>query len=106
MHASPYAVFPTYESESFNVTSPPPLHEVEIVVPATVKEENESDESNDENYYEHDFEDPNWYLPSNVDTFTREDVKDDTLFLEESESVFNDAQKKVLVPCYSRGMGG
>ena len=23
-----------------------------------------------------------------------------------SESVFNDAQKKVLVPCYSRGMGG
>ena len=85
MHASPYAVFPTYEGESLNVTLPPPLHEVKIVAPATVKEENGSDESDNDNDYENDFEDPNWYLQPNVDGFTSEDVKDDTLFLEETE---------------------
>ena len=51
----------------------------------SVKEENESDESDNDNDYENDFEDPNWYLPPNVDGFTSEDVKDDTLFLEETE---------------------
>ena len=79
MHASPYVVFPTSEDESFNVTSPPPLHEVEIVISVTVKEENEIDEIGDDiDYEDDDFEDPSWNLPPNVYCFTREDVKDDT----------------------------
>ena len=86
MHAPSYVVFPTYEDNRFNVTSPPPLHEVEIFIPVTVKEENESDESDGDNEYEDDdFEDPNWHLPPNVDHFTRENVKDDTLFEEVSK---------------------
>ena len=96
MHAPPYVVFPTYEDNRFNVTSPPPLHEVEIFIPATVKEENESDESDGDNEYEDDdFEDPNWHLPPNVDHFTRENVKDDTLFGESKEDCSTpDSEKK------------
>ena len=76
-----------------------PLHEVEIVIPATVKEENESDESDGDNEYEDDdFEDPNWHLPSNVDHFTRENVKDDTLFEEVSKKDCStpDSEKKYV----------
>ena len=100
MHAPSYVVFPAYEGDRFNVTLPPPLHEVKIVVHATVKEENESDESDDDNDYEDDdIEDPNWYLLSNVNSFAREDVKDDTLFEEETEKYCGtpDSENKYVV---------
>ena len=69
---------------------------MEIFIPAIVKEENESDESDGDNEYEDDeFEDPNWHLPPNVDHFTKENVKDDTLFGESKEDCSTpDSEKK------------
>ncbi|XP_022797740.1 THAP domain-containing protein 5-like [Stylophora pistillata] len=100
MHAPPYELFPTYEDDSFSVTSQPPLPEVEVVIPNTVTEGNETDKSEDDNDYEDDyFKDPNWHLPPNVNSFTREDVKDDTLFEEESKRdyITPDSEKKSVV---------
>lgn len=84
----------------FSVTSWPPLPEVEVVIPNTVTKENEMDESDDDSDYEDDdFEDPNWHLPLHVNSFTREDVKDDTLFEEESKRdyITPDSEKKSVV---------
>ena len=54
MQPPPYVIFPTYEDDSFNAISPPPLYEVEVVLKTTTEDDesvvgNESgDDSNDE----------------------------------------------------------
>ena len=74
MHAPPHVIFPTYEDDNFNATSPPPLHEAEV----TTINDNVDGGSEDESgsiYGNDDDEDldPNWQLPNDKKFITKDD---------------------------------
>ena len=64
--APPHVIFPTYEDDNFNATSPPPLHEVEVT---TINDnvDGASDDESGSNYGDDDYEDldPSWLLTDN-----------------------------------------
>ena len=70
----PYVIFPTYEDDSFNATSPPPLYEVEVVLRTNTEEDeivfgNENgDDSGDNNNN------------NNKDLYSAKSVKSKVLF--------------------------
>ena len=105
MQPPPYVIFPTYEDDSFNSNSPPPLHEVEVVL-STVTEDDDSVVGNengdggidvdDEDDKDDEDLDPHW-LPGEA-KFT----DDDNLLSEDEHdgdctSITPDCEKKYLV---------
>ena len=65
----PYVIFPTYEDDSFNATSPPPLYEVEVVLRTTTEDDesvvgnengDDSDDEDDEDAGDDEDLDPHW----------------------------------------------
>ena len=97
MQAPPHVIFPTYEDDNFNATSPPPLHEVEV------KTNNSNDESgsnygDDDDNDDDDGEDldPSWQLPDDKKCITEDDnsPSDDEF---EGDSNTPDCEKKFIV---------
>ena len=73
MQPPPYVIFPTYEDDSFNAISPPPLYEVEVVLRTTTEDDesvvgnengDDSDDEDDDDDDARDNEDldPHCYL--------------------------------------------
>ena len=101
MQLPPHVIFPTYEDDNFNTTSPPPLHEVEV----TTITDNVSSISHDEsasNYGDDDSDDddedldPNWQLPDDKNFITDDDnLPSDDEF--EGFSSTPDCEKKFIV---------
>ena len=65
----PYVIFPTYEDDSFNATSPPPLYEVEVVLRTTSEDDesvvgnengDDSDDEDDDAAGDDEDLDPHW----------------------------------------------
>ena len=89
MQPPPYVIFPTYEDDSFNAMSPPPIYEVEVVLRTTTEDDeivgNENGDDSDEEDEDDDARDdedldPHW-LPgeekfSNDDNLLSEDEND------------------------------
>ena len=97
MQAPPHVIFPTYEDDKFNATSPPPLHEVEVT---TINDnvDGASDDESGSNYVDDDDEDldPNWQLPDGKESITEDDsLPSDDEF--EGNSNTPDCEKKFLV---------
>ena len=77
----PYLIFPTYEDDSFNATSPPPLYEVDVVLRTTTEDDeivfgNENgddsgDDDDDDDARDDEDLDPHW-LPGE-EKFTHDD---------------------------------
>ena len=74
----PYVIFPTYEDDSFNATSPPPLYEVEVVLRTTTEDDesvvgnengDDSDDEDDEDAGDDEDLDPHW-LPGEEKFYT------------------------------------
>lgn len=98
MQVPPHVIFPTYEDDNFNATSPPPLHEVEV----TTITDNVSSISHDEsasNYGDDDDDedlDPNWQLPDDKNFITDYDnLPSDDEF--EGDSSTPDCEKKLFL---------
>ena len=79
MQAPPHVIFPTYEDDNFNATSPPPLHEVEVT---TINDniDGASDDESGSNYVDDDGNDdddealdPSWQLPDDKKFITEDD---------------------------------
>lgn len=102
MQAPPHVIFPTYEDDNFNATSPPPLHEVEVT---TINDnvDGASDDESGSNYVDDDGNDdddedldPSWQLPDDKKSITEDDnLSSDDEF--EGNSNTPDCEKKFLV---------
>ena len=111
MQPPPYVIFPTYEDDSFNAISPPPLYEVEVVLRTTTEddesvvgnengddsddEDDEDDDDDDDDARDNEDLDPHW-LPGE-EKFTH----DDNLSEDENDgdctSSTRDCEKKYLL---------
>ena len=124
MQPPPYVIFPTYEDDSFNAISPPPLYEVEVVLRTTTEDdegvvgnENGDDSNNDDDEDGDDEDDddrddeeldPHW-LPgeekcTDDDNLLSEDENDgdctsSTPDCEKKYLVFDSCLKKLLKRC-------
>ena len=105
MQAAPHVIFPTYEDDNFNATSPPPLHEVEV----TTTNDNVDDASDDESVRNYDDDDgnddddedldPSWQLPDDKKFITEDDnVPSDDEF--EGDSNAPDCEIKIKIYCF------
>ena len=102
MQAPPHVIFPTYEDDNFNATSPPPLHEVEVT---TINDniDGASDDESGSNYVDDDGNDdddedldPSWQLADDKKLITEDDnLPSDDEF--EGNSNTPDCEKKFLV---------
>ena len=78
MQAPPHVIFPTYEDDNFNPTSPPPLDEVEVTtindnVDGASDDESGSNNVDDDGNHDDDEDlDPSWQLPD-AKSITEED---------------------------------
>ena len=98
MQVPSHVTFPTYEDDSFNATSPPPLHVVEVTCTENVGSDDESDGDEDDDACDEDDQelDPNWQLPYDEKVKTG----DDTMLSEEEieeDSSTPDCEKKFIV---------
>ena len=117
MQPPPYVIFPTYEDDSFNAMSPPPIYEVEVVLRTTTEDDeivgNENGDDSDEEDEDDDARDdedldPHW-LPgeekfSNDDNLLSEDENDrdftsSTPDCEKKYLVFDSCLNKLLKRC-------
>ena len=94
MQVPSYVTFPTYEDDSFNATSPRPLHVVEVACTENVGSDDESNGDEDDDTCDEDDQDldPNWQLPydEKVTMLSEEEI--------EEESSTPDCEKiKILV---------
>ena len=102
MQPPPYVIFPTYEDDSFNAMSSPPLYEVEVVLRTTtegdkiVGNENgdDSDEEDDDARDDEDL-DPHW-LPGE-EKFTNGNLLSEDENDGDYTSSSCDSKKKYLV---------
>ncbi|XP_078352898.1 uncharacterized protein LOC144637699 [Oculina patagonica] len=101
MQVPPPLIFPSYEDDSFNAASPPPMHEVEVSNTENDGCDNESDDDDDDDDdddcgKDDEDQDPNWQLPYD-EKLTKED--DNILSEEEFEgdSSTQDSEKKFIV---------
>ena len=101
MRAPPHVIFPTYEDDNFNATSPPPLHEVEVTT-TNDNVDGASDDESGRNYGDDDGNDdddedldPSWQLPDDKKITTEDDnVLSDDEF--EGDSNTPDCEKNLL----------
>lgn len=116
MQPPPYVIFPTYEDNSFNAISPPPLYEVEVVLTTSNEDDesvvaNENDDDEDEDDADDEDLDPHW-LPGEVgeenlftdDNLSSEDENDgdctcSTPDCEKKYLVFDSCLDKLLKRC-------
>ena len=100
MQAPPHVIFPTYEDDHFNATSPPPLHEVEVTtindnVDGASDYESGSTYGDDDGNDDDDDLDPSWQLPD-IKLLTEDyNLPSDDEF--EGDSNAQDYEKKIIV---------
>ena len=107
MHAPRHIIFPTYEDDSFNATSPPPLHEVEVTCTTSYENVESDDESDNDNDKDDEDLDPDWQLPydENVpedDNIPSEDEFEGGFSTPDSEKkfiIFDSCLSKLLERC-------
>ena len=97
MQALPHVIFPTYEDDHFNATSPPPLHEVGVTtindnVDGASDYESGSNYGDDDGNNDDEDQDPSWQLPDK--NFITEDDNSPSNDEFEGDSNAPDCEKK------------
>ena len=104
MQPPPYVIFPTYEDDSFNAMSSPPIYEVEVVLRTTTEDDeivgnengDDSDEEDDDDDARDDEDlDPHW-LPGE-EKFTNDNLLSEDENDGDYTSSTPDCEKKYLV---------